>query len=75
VVQSNRVNRPFFTVMGQRMLKYVDRTSAAYDEDVSRTALSLWSSRAHDTTASPARFVLVFRCYMSRSWGILAAMF
>jgi hypothetical protein len=75
VVQSNRVNRHFFSIMGQRTLKYADRSTEAYDEDVSRPALSLWSSRAHDTTASPARFVLVLRCYMSRSWGILAAMF
>jgi hypothetical protein len=75
VVQSNRGDKHFVTIMGQRMLKYADRSSEAYDEDVSCAALSLWSSRTHDTTASPARFVLVVGCYMSRSWGILAAMF
>jgi len=64
VVPSNRGVRHFFNVMGQRMLKYADRSSdsEAYDEDVSHAALSLWPSRAHDTTASPWQSVLVFRC-------------
>jgi hypothetical protein len=60
--------------MGQRALKYVDRLLRHMTRTFHHQPYPC-GHRPHDTAASPWRFVLAVRGYLSRRRGILAAMF
>jgi hypothetical protein len=71
---STQAGRHSDSAMGQRALKYVDRLLRHMTRTFHHQPYPC-GHRPHDAAASPWRCVLAVRGYLSRRWGILAAMF